>query len=342
LGLENPLSLLTHDVAIDLGTANTLVAVPGRGVVLDEPSVVAVRQRGAAREVLAVGAAAKQMLGRTPESIVAVRPLGKGVIVDYEVAEAMLRYFIARALGKRTLVKPRALVCVPLGLSEEKSRAVQECTRAAGAREVLLTRGPAAAALGAELPIERATGTMICDIGAGTAEMAVLSMGGVVASSSLPCAGDQMDRDIIEYLRAEHDILIGERTAEAIKIELGAAGNAVRDRRFAIKGRDLSAGIPRQLTLEAAEMTQALASTTEAIVEGVRSALSHTPPELAADILDAGIVLSGGAAMLHGLDILLRDTSGLPVIMAPQPLRCAALGAEALLEDGDLLKRMTV
>ena len=254
----------------------------------------------------------------------------------------MLRYFIARALGKRTLVKPRALVCVPLGLSEEKSRAVQECTRAAGAREVLLTRGPAAAALGAELPIERATGTMICDIGAGTAEMAVLSMGGVVASSSLPCAGDQMDRDIIEYLRAEHDILIGERTAEAIKIELGAAGNAVRDRRFAIKGRDLSAGIPRQLTLEAAEMTQALASTTEAIVEGVRSALSHTPPELAADILDAGIVLSGGAAMLHGLDILLRDTSGLPVIMAPQPLRCAALGAEALLEDGDLLKRMTV
>jgi rod shape-determining protein MreB len=339
MGFENPLSLLTQDLAIDLGTANTLVAVRGQGVVLDEPSVLAIRQRGKAREVVAVGAGAKEMLGKTPESIRAVRPLRGGVIKDYDAAEAMLRYFIARSVSKRALVKPRVLVCVPFGISQEQRRAIQECTRSAGAREVVVVHGPVAAALGAGLPAHQPLGNLICDLGAGTTEIAVLSMGGVVTSASLDVAGDAMDQAIVEHARKVHGIEIGERTAEIIKIELGCGLEGSPARSIQVKGRQAS-GIPKPVTLSSADARAALDTPIQAILQALRQTFERTPPDLSADILDAGLVLTGGAAQLAGLEELLGQASGLPVVMAPQPLRSAVTGAELLLEQPGLLRSL--
>jgi rod shape-determining protein MreB len=339
MGFENPLSLLTQDLAIDLGTANTVVAVRGQGVVLDEPSVLAIRQRGKARDVVAVGAGAKEMLGKTPDSIRAVRPLRGGVIRDYDAAEAMLRYFIARSVSKRALVKPRVLVCVPFGISQEQRRAIQECTRSAGAREVVVVHGPIAAALGAGLPAHQPLGNLICDLGAGTTEIAVLSMGGVVTSASLDVAGDAMDQAIVKHARKAHGIEIGERTAEIIKIELGCGLEGTPERSIQVKGRQDS-GIPKPVTLNSADARAALEGPIQAILQALRQTFERTPPELSADILDAGLVLTGGAAQLHGLEELLGRASGLPVVLAPQPLRSAVNGAELLLEQPGLLRSL--
>lgn len=339
MGFENPLSLLTHDLAVDLGTANTLVAVKGQGVVLDEPSVLAIRHRGKARDVVAVGARARDMLGKTPESISAVRPLRNGVIRDYDAAEAMLRYFIARSVGKRALVKPRVLVCVPFGISQEQRRAIQECTRAAGAREVLVVHGPVAAALGAGLPAAQPLGTAICDIGAGTTEVAVLSLGGVVTSQSLEVAGDAMDRAIVEHLAKVHGVEIGERTAEVVKIELGCGLEQGQARSLEVKGRQ-STGLPKPVRLGSDDARKALEAPIAAILDALRQTFERTPPQLAADILDAGLVLTGGAAQLAGLDEVLGRASGLPVVMAHQPLRSAVHGAELLLDHPELLRSL--
>ncbi len=339
MGFENPLSLLTQDIAIDLGTANTVVAVRGQGVVLDEPSVLAIRQRGKAREVVAVGAGAKEMLGKTPDSIRAVRPLTGSVIRDYDAAEAMLRYFIARSVSKRSLVKPRALVCVPFGITQEQRRAVQECTRSAGAREVVVVHGPVAAALGAGLPAHQPMGNLICDVGAGTTEIAVLSMGGVVTSASIEVGGDAMDQAIVEHMAKVHGMEIGLRTAEIIKIELGCGLESGPQRSIQVKGRQAS-GIPKPVTLHSADARQALQAPIRAILDALRRTFERTPPELSADILDAGLVLTGGAAQLAGLDEVLGRASGLPVVLAPQPLRSAVIGAELLLEQPELLRSL--
>jgi rod shape-determining protein MreB len=339
MGFENPLSLLTQDLAIDLGTANTVVAVRGQGVVLDEPSVLAIRQRGKARDVVAVGAGAKEMLGKTPDSIQAVRPLRGGVIRDYDAAEAMLRYFIARSIGKRSLVKPRVLVCVPFGISQEQRRAILECTRSAGAREVVVVHGPVAAALGAGLPAHEPRGNLICDLGAGTTEIAVLSMGGVVTSASLDVAGDAMDRAFVAHLQRVHGTEIGERTAEIIKIELGCGLEQGPQRAIQVKGRQKS-GIPKPVNLTSADARQALQEPIQAILDALAATFRRTPPELSADILDAGLVLTGGAAQLAGLDELLGRAAGLPVVLAPRPLRSAVTGAEMLLDRPELLRSL--
>ncbi|MFH1464841.1 MAG: rod shape-determining protein [Pseudomonadota bacterium] len=338
MGFENPLTLLASELAIDLGTANTIVAVRGQGIVLDEPSVLAIRQRGGSREVVAVGAGARQMLGRTPEDIRAARPLEGSVILDYDAAEIMLRYFIARVLGKRPLVKPRALVTVPLGLSQEQRRAVQDCTRAAGCREVRLVCAPLAAAYGAGLPVGEPTGTLICDLGAGTTELAVISLGGVVASQSLQCAGDAMDRAIVEHLARAHQIEIGVQSAEAVKIELGI--EAASGRSLTVTGRQVGGGLPRQVVLGAADVAAALGPCIEALIEALHQTFARTPPDLAADILDAGLVLTGGGALLAGLEERLGQATGLPVVRAEHPLRAAVAGAEALLDEPALLKTL--
>lgn len=340
MAFENPLSLLAQDIAIDLGTANTRVWLHGRGIVVDEPSVVAVRQTGSRREVLAVGAEAKEMVGRTPESITAVRPLKDGVITDYELAEAMLRALLHRALGRRSMVRPRVAVCIPYGITEVERRAVQDSARTAGAREVHLVQEPLAAALGAELPVLEPRGTLLCDIGGGTSEVSVVSLGGVVSSQCLRVAGDRMDQAITEWIRKKHDMLIGERSAEAIKLEVGCARPTDATRTIQVKGRDLTNGVPRQISVSAADTAEALADVVSRIVETVRVTLEATPPELAADVLDTGLVLVGGGAMLRGLDDVLRDATGLPVVIVQQPLRCVAMGAGWALENGQVLDRI--
>ena len=339
MGFDHPLSLLTHDLAIDLGTANTLVYLQGRGIVVDEPSVVAVRQSGQHREVVAIGMEAKRMMGRTPGSIQAVYPLQGGVIDDYELAEAMLRHFIQRAVGRKLLVKPRIAVSIPYGTTEVEKRAVQESARAAGGREVLLLREPLVAALGAELPVMDPHGCLLCDIGSGTTGVAVLSLGGVVTSQTRRVAGRQMDRAIIAWARRRHNVLIGEASAEALKLEVGCARPPEAARTMRVRGRDLTSGIPKEITVTHTDMAEALADTMEQIVDTIRATLSTTPPELAADIMDSGLVLSGGGSLLPGLAEMIRDISGLPVVLAPRPLRCAALGAGLALENPDVMER---
>jgi rod shape-determining protein MreB len=338
MGLDNPLSLLASELAIDLGTANTLVAVRGQGIVLDEPSVLAIRQRGGSREVVAVGAGARQMLGRTPEGIRAVRPIEASVIHDYDATEIMLRYFIARVLGRRPLVKPRALVCVPLGLTQEQRRAVQDCTRAAGCREVKLVAAPIAAALGAGLPVGEPRGTLVCDLGAGTTEIAVLSLGGVVASQSLASGGDAMDRAIADHLIRVHQVEVGIQSAEAVKIELGVEPGS--GRAMAVTGRQPGSGLLRQVTVGAADAATALTAALQALIEALHQTFARTPPDLAADILDGGLVLCGGGALLAGLEERLGQTTGLPVVRAEHPLRAAVMGTETLLSEPGLLKSL--
>ncbi|MCB9777491.1 MAG: rod shape-determining protein [Alphaproteobacteria bacterium] len=337
---DRALERLSGDIAIDLGTSSTLVYVQGRGITVEEPSVVAVERSGTSSRVVAVGADAKRMVGRTPEHIQAVRPIREGIIADFELAEVLLRTCVERALGSRPLVKPRMIVCVPVGTTEVERRAIQESARAAGGREVSLVGKSAAAALGAELPIHEATASMVVDIGGGTTEIGLISMGGIVVNASVRAAGDHLDRALVAAIQQQHNTLIGERTAEEIKLRVGAIGGIDDGSQVRVKGRDLGTGIPRDVVISGHEVQAAYTPVLEEVVEGIRRALSRTPPELAADVLDHGLVLCGGGALLRGLPAWLSERTGLPVILAEDPRRCAALGAGALLQDPETLVRV--
>lgn len=335
--------LFSNDLAIDLGTANTLVYVKGVGIVTNEPSVVAVqRDARGGRKILAVGREAKEMLGRTPGSIVAIRPMKDGVIADFEITEAMLRYFIERAHNRRTMVKPRIIICVPYGITEVEKRAVRESAESAGAREVYLIEEPMAAAIGAGLPITEPSGSMIVDIGGGTTEVAVISLAGIVFSKSVRVGGDKMDEAIVNYLKRKYNLLIGERTAEQIKINIGTAYPDENIRKMFVKGRDLVAGIPKTIEVNSEEIREAIAEPVNTIVEAVRIALEKTPPELAADIVDKGIVLAGGGALIRNLDILLREETGLPIMIADDPLCAVVLGSGKALDQLDILSSVAL
>ncbi len=337
------LGLFSNDLAIDLGTANTLVYVKGRGIVINEPSVVAVQQNGRdARKVVAVGKEAKDMCGRTPTGITAVRPMRDGVIADFEVTEEMLRYFIQKAHNRKTLVRPRVIICVPFGITEVEKRAVRESAESAGAREVYLVEEPMAAAIGAGLPITEPCGSMIVDIGGGTTEVAVISLKGIVYSQSLRVGGDKMDDAIINYIKRSYNLSIGDRTAEQLKIALGAALPTGENHRMEIKGRDLVGGLPKTIEVSEDEVREALAEPVKQIVEVIRQALERTPPELAADIMDRGITLAGGGALLKNLDVLLQNETGLPVVLAEDPLTAVVLGSGRILDHLDLLKDVTI
>ncbi len=335
--------LFSNDLAIDLGTATTLTFVKGKGIVSNEPSVVAVQRAGnGVKKVLAVGKEAKEMLGRTPGNIVAVRPMKDGVIADFEVTEAMLRYFITRAHNRRTLVRPRIIVCVPSGITEVEKRAVRDSALAAGAREVYLIEEPMAAAIGAGLPITEPSGNMIVDIGGGTTEVAVISLAGIVMSKSIRVGGDKMDEAIVQHIKRKYNLLIGERTAEDIKKQIGSAFPLDEVLTVEVKGRDLVAGVPKTLTINSDEIRDALAEPVNAIVEAVRVVLERTPPELSADIVDRGIVLSGGGSQLKNLDVLLREETGLPVMVSENPQLAVVLGTGKALDELKLLKEVTI
>ena len=324
-------ALMGRDLAVDLGTANTLVYVRGRGIVVDEPSVVAVDERTGA--AIAVGERAKEMLGRTPDDVTAIRPLQQGVIADFEAAEDMLRHFVARAQPRRALAKPRLVVCVPSGITGVERRAVEDAGYAAGARRVFLIEEPMAAAIGAGLPVYEAAGSMVVDIGGGTTEVAVISMGGVVVSLSARVGGDAMDDALIQHMKKQYSLLLGERTAERIKLSIGSAYPVADEPDAEIRGRDLVSGLPRTIVVSAEEIREALDEPVTAIVDAVRTTLDRTPPELAGDVMDRGIVLTGGGAMLSGLDRRLHHETRMPVRTAPDPLRCVALGAGRCVED---------
>jgi len=338
------LGLFSNDLAIDLGTANTLVFVKGKGVVLSEPSVVAVyTDTRHKNRVRAVGAEAKQMLGRTPGNITAIRPMQDGVIADFAVAEAMIRYFIQKVHNRRKFIRPRIIIAVPSGITEVEKRAVKDSAERAGAREVILLEEPMAAAIGAGLPISEPTCNMVVDIGGGTTEVAVISLGGIVYSRSLRVAGDKMDAAIAQYIKRKYNLLVGERTAEMIKMTIG---NAYPDEdnveTIEVKGRDLVSGIPKILAIDSEEIRLAISEQIDAIVETVKIALEQTPPELAADIVDRGIVLTGGGALLKNLDKLLREESGLPITVAENPLTTVAVGSGMALDNIDILKQVMI
>jgi rod shape-determining protein MreB len=331
----------SNDMAIDLGTANTLVYVKGEGIVLNEPSIVAIHQPD--NTVLAVGKEAKAMLGRTPGNIVAIRPLKDGVIADFDVTEKMLAYFIRRVHRRRALVRPRIVIGVPSGITQVEKRAVRDSAMQAGAREVYLIEEPMAAAIGAGMPITEPGGNMIVDIGGGTTEVAVISLSGIVYSRSVRIAGDEMDEAIVQYIRKNYNLLVGERRAEEIKIRLGSAYPTSGERRTVeVKGRDLIDGIPKTIVIGDDEIRESLREPIMTIVDAVRTALERTPPELAADIVDKGIVLTGGGALLKGLDLLLRQETNLPITVAEDPLSCVALGTGKVLDELDLLKKVAI
>ena len=333
--------MFSNDLAVDLGTANTLVYVRGEGIVLNEPSIVAIHQ--ADHSVLAVGHEAKAMLGRTPGNIVAIRPLKDGVIADFDVTEKMLHYFISKVHRRRTLVRPRIVIGVPSGITQVEKRAVRDSAMQAGAREVYLIEEPMAAAIGAGLPIQEPGGNMIVDIGGGTTEVAVISLSGIVYSKSVRIAGDEMDEAIVQYIRKHYNLLVGERRAEEIKVTLGSAYPMGGDRRtMEVKGRDLIDGIPKTIVITDEEIREALREPVMTIVETVRTCLERTPPELAADIVDKGIVITGGGALLRGLDHLLRQETNLPVTPGDEPLSCVALGTGRVLDELDLLKKVAI
>ena len=342
--IDSLLGAFSNDLAIDLGTANTLVYVKGKGIVLSEPSVVAVRTDGAKSRVLAVGTEAKRMLGRTPGNIVAIRPMRDGVIADFEVTEAMLKHFIRKVHNNRkTLVRPRIVIAVPSGITQVEKRAVRESAESAGAREVFLIEEPMAAAIGAGLPISEPTCNMVVDIGGGTTEVAVISLSGIVYTRSLRVAGDRMDASISQHIKRKYNLLIGERTAEIIKKTIG---NAFPDpenfETIEVKGRDLVSGIPKILAIDSEEVRVAISEQIDAIVETVRIALEQTPPELAADIVDSGIILTGGGALLKNLDRLLKEKTGLPIVVADDPLTTVALGCGKSLDSIDILKEVVI
>ena len=331
---------LSADMAIDLGTANTLVYVKGRGIVLNEPSVVAIAEIKGKKQVLAVGEEAKQMLGRTPGNIRAIRPLRDGVIADFEVAEEMIKYFIRKVHNRRSFASPLVIICVPSGSTAVERRAIQESAESAGARRVLLIEEPMAAAIGAGLPVTEPTGSMVVDIGGGTTEVAVLSLGGIVYSRSVRVGGDKMDEAIIGYIRRNHNLLVGEASAARVKEEIGSAcppDNGDGDT-MEIKGRDLMNGVPKELIISERQVAESLADPVGAIIETVKVALEHTAPELAADIVDKGIVLTGGGALLGNMDFVLRHATGLPVSLADDPLSCVVLGTGRALEEMKRLK----
>jgi len=341
--LDSILGWFSNDLAIDLGTANTVVYARGQGIVISEPSVVAVERGGRGPDkVRAVGRAAKEMLGRTPANIVAIRPMKDGVIADFEITEAMLRYFIARVHDRSTLVRPRIVIAVPSGITEVEKRAVRESAISAGAREVYLIDEPMAAAIGAGLPVTEPSGNMIIDIGGGTTEVAVISLSGIVYANSTRVGGDKMDEAIINYVKRKYNLLIGERTAELIKIEIGTAYPVEENESMEVKGRDLVAGVPKILELKSEEAREALAEPVNAVVEATKIALERTPPELAADIVDKGIVLVGGGALLRNLDVLLREATGLPVMVAEDPLTAVAIGTGRTLDEPALLKDVAI
>src|ERR1700759_4614899 len=334
--LSRFLGFISADMAIDLGTANTLVYVQGRGIVLNEPSVVAIADVRGKKQVVAVGEEAKMMLGRRPGYISASRPLRDGVIADFEVAEEMIKHFIRKVHNRRRFASPLIIVCVPSGSTAVERRAIQESAESAGARRVLLIEEPMAAAIGAGLPVTEPSGSMVVDIGGGTTEVAVISLGGIVYSRSVRVGGDKMDEAIISYIRRNHNLLIGESSAERIKMDIGAAAsvhNGDEGPYREVRGRDLMNGVPREVLVSQREIADSRAEPVSAIVEAVKVALENTPPELAADIVDKGIVLTGGGALLHRLDQALRDATGLAVVIAENPLQCVAMGTGRALEE---------
>jgi rod shape-determining protein MreB len=334
------LGLFSNDMGIDLGTATTLVYVKGEGVVLREPSVVAI-ERGTTR-VLAVGEEAKRMLGRTPGNIIAIRPMKDGVIADFEITEAMLRYFIKKVHHRRVLVRPRILIAIPSGITEVEKRAVKDSAERAGAREVFLVEEPVAAAIGVGLPIQEPIGNMIIDIGGGTTEIAVISLAGIVFSKSIRIGGDEMDEAIIEYLRKTYNLMVGERTAEDIKIKLGSAYPLEEEMTLEVKGRDLVAGLPKTVSITSEEVREALQEPLRAILEIAKISLERTPPELAADLIEHGIVMAGGGSLLRGIDRLISEETGLPVHVAEDPLTAVVCGTGIVLNEIHYLKKVTV
>lgn len=337
------LGMFSNDLAIDLGTANTLVSVKGEGVVLSEPSVVAVHRdvRGV-KKVLAVGAEAKRMLGRTPGNIVAVRPMRDGVIADFEITEAMLRHFILRVHNRRALVRPRIIISIPSGITQVEKRAVKETAESAGAREVYLIEEPMAAAIGAGLPITEPISSMIVDIGGGTTEVAVISLAGIVYAKSVRVAGDRLDEAIVQYMKRKYSLLVGERTGEMIKTSIGCAHPDDEIRTVDVKGRDLISGIPKIIEINSEEIREAIMEPVSIIVDAIKDALENAPPELAGDIVDRGIVLTGGGALLRNLDVLLREETGLPISISEDPLSTVARGAGMALDEIDLLKEVAI
>jgi rod shape-determining protein MreB len=334
------LGWFSNDLAIDLGTATTLVYVRGRGIILNEPSVVAIEKK--TEKVLAVGIEAKKMLGRTPGNISAIRPMKEGVIADFEMAEKMLRHFIEKAHNRRTFVRPRIIIGVPSRITQVEQRAVRDSAELAGAREVYLIEEPVAAAIGAGLPITEPSGNMVVDIGGGTTDIAVLSLGGIVYSESVKVAGDRMDDAIMNYVKKKYNLLIGEHMAERIKVEIGSAYPYEEKKTLMVKGRDLISGIPRTLVLDDSEIREALYEPISTIVNAVKVALENTPPELAGDIIDCGIVLTGGGSMLWGMDTRLREETGLPIITVDDPLTSVVLGVGKILDELDLLRKVSV
>jgi rod shape-determining protein MreB len=331
-------NFLTNDVAIDLGTANTLVFVKGNGIVLNEPSVVAIDQSN--RKLYAVGLEAKQMLGKTPEHIAAVRPMKDGVIADFQITEMMLREFIRKSQKKKLFIRPRIVIAVPSGITEVEKRAVRDSAEHAGAREVFLLAEPIAAAIGVGLPVDKPSGNMIIDIGGGTTEIAVIALDGIVANSSIRVGGDELDDAIVNYVKRTYNLLIGEQTAEHIKIKIGCAIKLDKPLEMEVKGRDLVAGIPKNLKLTSEEIRDAISEPISQIVEALKSALEQTPPELAADIVDRGIVMTGGGALLRGLDTLLKEETNLPINVVDDPLLCVVLGAGKVLDNVHVYDRI--
>lgn len=336
----NKFAFVGRDMAVDLGTANTLVYVRGRGIVLNEPSVVAVNQDNGA--ILAVGSEAKKMIGRTPGNIVAIRPLKDGVIADFDTTERMLRYFIQKVHRRRYLAKPRIVVCVPSGITGVEQRAVKDAGYAAGARKVYIIEEPMAAAIGAGLPIHEPTGNMVVDIGGGTTEVAVISLGGIVVAQSIRTGGDELDQAIINWVKREFSLLLGERTAEEIKMAIGSACRLPDDVDAEIRGRDLATGLPKTILVSADDIRKALEEPVNAIVNAVKSTLDKTPPELASDLMDRGIVLTGGGAQLRGLDERLRQETNMPIHIADQPLNAVAIGSGKCIEEFEALEKVLI
>lgn len=338
--MANNLSFIGRDMAIDLGTANTLVYVRGKGIVLNEPSVVAVNTNTGG--ILAVGAEAKKMIGRTPGNIVAIRPLKDGVIADFEITERMLRYFILKIHRRRYLARPRVVVCVPSGITGVERRAVIEASSQAGARQVHIIEEPMAAAIGAGLPVHEATGNMVVDIGGGTTEVAVISLGGIVTAQSIRVAGDELDNAIVQHIKKEYSLLLGERSAEQIKMSIGSAFGleGEKDEHAEIRGRDLVSGLPKTVVISAAEVREAIDEPVNSIIDAVKTTLDQCPPELAGDVMDRGIVLTGGGALLRGLDERLRRETGMPIHIAENPLDSVALGSGKCVEEFEALQQV--
>ena len=329
---------MTKDMGIDLGTANTLVYIKGQGIVVREPSVVAIRDDS--KDVLAVGEEAKRMIGRTPGNIVAIRPMKDGVIADFDITQSMLSYFIQKAAAKKGVVSPRIAICVPFGVTEVEKRAIEEAARNAGAKDAFLIEEPMAAAIGAGLRIEEPEGNMVVDIGGGTSEIAIISLGGIVTAKSIRLGGDELDEAIVNYVKKEYSLMIGERTAEDVKIKIGSAYKEGDEIEMEIRGRDLISGLPKTMQISSSEVRDALRDPVNSIVDGIKSTLEKTPPELASDIMENGIMLTGGGALLKGLDKLVKEETGMPVKIDENPLDCVAIGTGKSVEDQEIFEKV--